>query len=300
VDDLTRSVIYDVVNQISLVNNGTVAANPIHLVVALIPNIIPYQKVISIDLNPQCTEYLSDDFGNRYAKFVFVNDLNSGANIGVQIQYQVEVTGQHFDLGQSNGMPINESINSERFIQSDAKPIIDLAKRLSQGRNGIIEKSKAFYNFVADNMHYAGYDPKDIGALMALERLSGDCVEYSDLLVALNRAADIPARTIEGLTGCTSQGYDPGNNKHCWLEVNFPGIGWVPVDPTWGRHLQNRATYFGNMTPDHIIVTRGRNLAPLNPLRDINGHYFAYQYWGKGEIKPELKHDERWSIQLPR
>jgi hypothetical protein len=295
-DNFTRSVTYDVVNQISLVNNGTVAASPTHLIVALIPSITPHQKVISMEFDSQYAESFSDAYGNRYAKFVCMTDLSPGAKIDIQIQYQVEVMGQHFDLSQCRGMLLNESINAERYIESDAKPIIDLAERLAQGKSCICKKSEAFYNFVADNMHHAGYDPNDIGALMALKCLSGDCVEYSDLLVALNRAAGIPARTVEGLTGCTYQGYDAGNNKHCWLEVHFPGIGWVPVDPTWGRYPQDRATYFGNMTQDHIVVTRGRNLIPLNPLPDTNGHYHAYRYWWKGKIKAELNSEERWSI----
>ena len=295
-DKLTRSVTYDVANQISLVNGGKVTANPIHLIVALIPNIMPYQKVISMEFDSQYAESFSDAYGNRYAKFISMTDLSPGAKIGILIKYQVEVEAQHFDLTQCKGIPLNEYIKAERFIESDAKPITDLAERLARGKNVIYEKSEEFYNFVADNMHYAGYDPKDVGALTALKFLSGDCVEYSDLLIALNRAASIPARTIEGLTGCTYQGYDPGNNKHCWLEVHFPGIGWVPVDPTWGRFPKNRATYFGNMTPDHIVVTKGRNLIPLNPLPDMSYHYFAYRFWWNGEIKAELNSEERWSI----
>ncbi|MDD1762435.1 MAG: transglutaminase domain-containing protein [Methanothrix sp.] len=295
-DNFTRSVIYDVVNQISLVNNGTVAASPIYLIVALIPCIAPYQKVISMEFDSQYAESFSDAYGNRYAKFKYMTDLSPGSRISIQIKYQVEVMGQYFDLSQHKGMLLNDFTNEERYIESDAKLIIDHAKRLAQDKSSICEKSEAFYNFVADNMRYAGYDPNDMGALMALKYLSGDCVEYSDLLVALNRAVGIPARTVDGLTGCTDQGYDAGNNKHCWLEVHFPGIGWVPVDPTWGRYPQDRATYFGNMTPDHIVVTRGRNLIPLNPLPNTNNHYYAYRYWWNGKIKAELKSEERWSI----
>ena len=80
-DNFTRSVTYDVVNQISLVNNGTVAASPTHLIVALIPSITPHQKVISMEFDSQHAESFSDAYGNRYAKFVCMTDLSPGARI---------------------------------------------------------------------------------------------------------------------------------------------------------------------------------------------------------------------------
>jgi hypothetical protein len=66
------------------------------------------------------------------------------------------------------------------------------------------------------------------------------------------------------------------------------------MDPTWGRFLGNRELYFAAMTPDHIILTRGRNLDYLNGY-----HYYAYQYWWDSEATT-IRSEEIWSILLAK
>ena len=72
----------------------------------------------------------------------------------------------------------------------------------------------------------AGYNPKEVGAVAALEAKIGDCTEYSDLLVALCRAQGVPARVIEGYT--SSWVSVP---QHNWTEVWLRDYGWVSFDP---------------------------------------------------------------------
>jgi transglutaminase-like putative cysteine protease len=140
-------------------------------------------------------------------------------------------------------------------------------------------------------MTYGGYDPGDVGALEASRRLSGDCSEFSDLMVALSRAAGIPARNLEGVTCCTSgEDYDEGQIKHSWVEVYLPSSGWVPMDPTWGRDLIDRETYFAGITPDHFAVSSGRNQSYLG---GYHYYYFTYSY---PDESPEVSHSENWSI----
>lgn len=75
-------------------------------------------------------------------------------------------------------------------------------------------------------------------------------------MIALCRVAGIPARFVEGVIykPGTTQQIDP---RHDWLEVYLPGIGWVPVDPTWGRFKDKRDQYFAGADSQQIIVTTG-------------------------------------------
>jgi transglutaminase-like putative cysteine protease len=287
-DNSKDDIIYDVVDQIDLVNNGGGNAN-INLAAALIHSIAPYQDVTSTEVNPQLNENFSDEYGNQYARFIL--NLAPGSRQAIKIRYQILVHSMHSNLSLCNGTLPNEFVNAEKYIESNALPIIDLNKRLAQGTKNPCEKSRAFYNYVVDNMRYSGYNPSDVGALEALKSLSGDCTEYSDLLTALNRAAGIPAITVDGLKGTTDSGYIQGENKHNWLEVYLPGSGWVPMDPILGKNSpQDRETYFAGITPDHIIVTKGRSPAPLNSY-----HYFAYTYTYTSR-SPMLVTKETWSI----
>src|SRR5699024_8823871 len=82
----------------------------------------------------------------------------------------------------------------------------------------------------------------------------GYCDNYSTSMVVMLRSLDIPARWAKGFTsgkvienGDTTDDYDiyevTNANAHSWVEVYFPGSGWVPFEPTQG---------FSNLTDFHM------------------------------------------------
>lgn len=73
------------------------------------------------------------------------------------------------------------------------------------------------------------------------EAKRGYCVHFATAMVILLRTADIPARYVQGYgPGTLKEGYTPKRylvtqaDAHAWVEVYFPGVGWVPFDPTPG------------------------------------------------------------------
>jgi transglutaminase-like putative cysteine protease len=70
---------------------------------------------------------------------------------------------------------------------------------------------------------------------------SGYCQHFAGAMATLLRFNGIPARVAVGFT--TGQKVADGtyivtrNDAHAWVEAYFPGIGWVPFDPTPGRTL---------------------------------------------------------------
>lgn len=67
-------------------------------------------------------------------------------------------------------------------------------------------------------------------ALEVLERRKGDCSEKATLLVALARAAGIPARAVGGLVY-----HRRAFAGHMWAELWIPGEGWALFDPSLGQ-----------------------------------------------------------------
>jgi uncharacterized membrane protein YidH (DUF202 family) len=73
----------------------------------------------------------------------------------------------------------------------------------------------------------------------------GYCDYYASSMVVLARAAGIPARLA---IGYTSGIYNENSRRfivtqadaHSWVEVYFPGTGWVPFEPTAGLPVINR------------------------------------------------------------
>lgn len=75
------------------------------------------------------------------------------------------------------------------------------------------------------------------------ETLKGYCDNFSTSMVVLLRSVGIPSRWVKGYTEGEYQGPTESgkrgytitnNNAHSWVEVYFPGVGWVPFEPTQG------------------------------------------------------------------
>jgi transglutaminase-like putative cysteine protease len=67
-------------------------------------------------------------------------------------------------------------------------------------------------------------------------RREGHCELFASAMVLMLRQAGIPARAVSGYYGgkWTGAGYHAvrAGDAHSWVEVYFPGIGFVPFDPT--------------------------------------------------------------------
>lgn len=67
---------------------------------------------------------------------------------------------------------------------------------------------------------------------------AGYCQHFAGAMALMARLLGVPARVAVGFT---SGRYEDGawtvtdHNAHAWVEVWFPGHGWVPFDPTPGR-----------------------------------------------------------------
>ena len=99
-------------------------------------------------------------------------------------------------------------------------------------------------------------DGIDCGQLSKVECFAvsrrGYCMYYAAMMTAFLREEGIPARVAEGfLPGQRSLNTETvrNNNAHAWVEVYFPGYGWVDFDPTGGGVAQ----LSGGDLPDGLV-----------------------------------------------
>jgi transglutaminase-like putative cysteine protease len=278
---------YEIVERMMVVNRGPGEPSKHNLWVALIQDQLPYQEILSRTISPDDYTLVSDEYGNLYAEFDFVD--MAGASIPVEIQTKVRVNDVTFDLGPCEGELPDFFTEPDLHIEANNPQIIALSRQLSAGKNTACERVRAFYDYIGDNLLYS-YNGASWGAQAALGEMGADCTEYASLLVALSRAAGIPARYLEGLYDNGGRQDALARREHAWVEVYLPGSGWTPLDPTLGRSALTRDAYFAHAAPDHIIVTRGRNPSTLR-----GGSYFTHLYW-PGRIADIRIEGFEWNI----
>ncbi len=169
---------------------------------------------------PLGAEHLFEDAGQSFQSgrdgFVFEGRKSS-------------VTGTPATLPISDG-DASEWLDPTTFVQSDHPEIVGKAREIVGGETDSLKAVEKLVAWVSDNMQPT-YSARLTNALEVLESLEGDCTEHSVLLVALARAAGIPAREVAGLI--YSNQPRPGFYFHQWAKV---WVGeWIDVDPTFDQ-----------------------------------------------------------------
>ncbi|MCJ7775196.1 MAG: transglutaminase-like domain-containing protein [Desulfobulbaceae bacterium] len=279
---------YDVVETITFSNEGDNQPEKFNLWVALMSTIPPYQEVHSLTISPSQFILVSDEYGNQYAEFDLF-DIQPGKTSTITIRYTITINSLEINLSSCNGELIQEFIQPELHIEANNPQILSLAENLSNPAETVCEQVHSFYNYIGDNLIYT-FNDHDWGAQATFGEMGADCTEYTSLMIALSRSQKIPARYLEGILYLENDRDNDGLQEHAWLEVYLPGIGWAPMDPTFGRSPLTRSEYFGKVPADRFIVTRGRNPSTLR-----GGSYYTYIYWPGNATSIKLI-DQGWQI----
>lgn len=281
---------YLVRQRLNLSNIGTGQPEKQNLWVGLIRDLQPYQQVQRREITPDSYVLLRDEYGNLYAEF----DLSRhapGETLELTIETEVEVFEVRYSWSQCDGELVDEFTRAELHIESANPQIVSLSRELAAGKQTVCEQARAFYDYVAENLVYSTNED-DWGAQATFGAMGADCSEYASLMIALSRAAGIPARYTTGLRYLEADEDSKIPFEHAWLEVYFPAVGWVSMDPTLGRSPINRDNYFAYFIPDRIVVTQGRNPSTLR-----GANYWSHLYWPGSSTTIDVEY-ATWEIDL--
>ncbi|HZS33912.1 MAG TPA: transglutaminaseTgpA domain-containing protein, partial [Methylomirabilota bacterium] len=119
-----------------------------------------------------------------------------------------------------------------------------LARRITDGAATTYDRVMAVQRWLRRNTRYDLDVPRDPPGVNAVDeflfvRRAGFCEHIASAMAVLLRAVGVPTRFVTG--------YGPGernpftgyyevreSDAHAWVEVLYPGVGWVPYDPTFG------------------------------------------------------------------
>jgi len=132
---------------------------------------------------------------------------------------------------------------SRQYLQvPDLDPRVKkLADDITANQSNSYDKALAVERYLSTNFEYTlelpSERPKDPLAFFLLQRKKGHCEYFASALAVLLRAEGIPTRIVTGFRGgefndLTGDYIIRARDAHSWVEVFFPGHGWVTFDPT--------------------------------------------------------------------
>jgi len=179
------------------------------------------------------------------------------------------------------------SISNEllkRFLSPDRLVPIDgiiqeETFKVIKGQMSELDKVKAIYDHVSGTLDY---DKSGIGwgrgdAVYACNARTGNCTDFHSLFIGMARAGGIPARFVMGFPLPQDETKGEITGYHCWAEFYLRGVGWIPVDASEAsKHPERQEFYFGNLDPDRVEFSIGRDIS-IEPKEDLEPlNFFIY------------------------
>ncbi len=154
--------------------------------------------------------------------------------------------------------PLYREYTAERETHIRFSPRIrQLAANLTEGESNPLLQAQRFFRWIRYQFPWASareYSTIENIPEYVLDNRHGDCGQVSLLFITLCRYAGIPARWQSGFM------MHPGaTNLHDWAEIYFEGIGWVPVDQSfgvmkWGDTPETQLFYSTGIDSYRLIV----------------------------------------------
>ncbi len=129
-----------------------------------------------------------------------------------------------------------------QFPETIPQRVRNLAARLVEGQLTVYDRVIKIQNYVRQSMPYdlestSPAGDQDVVDYFLFEANSGFCTYYASAMAVLLRIEGIPARMVTGYAPgefVQEQGNFEvtGDLAHAWVEVYFPGYGWIPFEPT--------------------------------------------------------------------
>ncbi|QQG43348.1 MAG: transglutaminase domain-containing protein [Candidatus Daviesbacteria bacterium] len=231
---------------------------PVVTNIALPPD-TAYQDVIFTRMEPQPLNVTVDSDGNYLAWY----------RLSRSQQLQVKIIGSTklYIRSKVKNPKLDSSLKSkyllaDKYWEVDNPAIkLKLTEILGESPATNLEKARAVHRWVAS---YLKYDPsrlssniiERLGAVTALNNPnSAVCMEYTDLFIALSRAAGVPAREINGFAYTSNPALRPLSLSkdilHAWPEFWDDSRGWVMIDPTW-ESTTGGVDYFSQFDLNHF------------------------------------------------
>ncbi len=244
-------------------------SNSVYTEIAL-PMNTAYQTIVYDSISPKPTSVVVDEDGNYIARYI----LKPKEDIQVQVIAKAIVFLNKQHTEKITGAERSMYTQKQPYWETDDEHIASLAASLKTPEN--------IYRYVVTGLTYNSSKVNNnfdrIGAKKILSSPENSvCMEFTDLFVAIARAAGIPAREINGFAYTNDTKLRPASlsqdTLHAWPEYYDEERGWIQVDPTW-ENTTNGVNYFNTFDLNHIaFVRKGKSSITPYPAGAYKGSY---------------------------
>ena len=145
---------------------------------------------------------------------------------------------------------VREAMEPTRFLQSDNKQVIDLARRAVGGTKDAAEAARKIEAFVGDYIENRSLSVGYASAAEVAASRQGDCSEFAVLTAAMCRAVGIPAQVVAGVAYVDDFLGQRGFGGHAWTQA-YIGGKWIGLDASF------RGAGRGGYDAGHIALAAG-------------------------------------------
>lgn len=239
------------------------------------------KEIISTNVQP---DYIQDNG-------IYIYDLKKLSGNTFTFDQTMDITTVYKKINFDEKIEIypydKETVFYKHYVQSEDPNIIPYHEVVRKKMREIIgneqdqiKKLRALYKWTTNKM-VMDYEPPSRSPLYSIESGIGDCLSDVLLFTSLSRSAGYPTRINTGYIFYHT--LDTGS-LHNWSDVFIPGIGWVPIDISYGhqpdflytmQYFTPPSYFFGGNDGRKMAFTKGR-IKLMKP--DENNNLVFYKY----------------------
>lgn len=197
-------------------------------------------------------------------------DVSSPFQTAVKLSDQeldLKILARHSEPKTSLTLPIKGAeftpyLQATSETPSDDKSVTEKARSIAGDEKDAWKVARMLADWTYKNIKWKRVDYATTPQTLAT--LEADCLEFSQLYVAMARSLGLPARIVTGMAYSGS-----AFGGHAWVEV-YVGE-WIEVDPTWGTDFVD-ATHIRDSAKGALMTYAALNLIQLEVLeapRDV-------------------------------
>ncbi len=220
------------------------------------------QKDIQL-ISTNVKEYVLADNENLQRTIYLEKPAVKGVPTEFQVEFSLSSYAQYkkIDLKDIKPYKKNTEFYKKYTKERDTHVIFtdeikELSKKIVADETNPYLKAKKIFTWIDENIPWASareYSTMSNIPMYVLENKHGDCGMQTLLFMTLARYNGIPAKWQSGWH------FHPDHiNLHDWGEIYFEGIGWIPVDQSFGTIINEDEDihnfYFGNIDRYRLIV----------------------------------------------